>query len=309
MKEAVREQPKTVRHVLSLAAGWLGERGVDAPRLDAELLLASVLHVRRLDLYLDHDRPLAESELTPFRALLKRRGAREPVAYLLGEREFFGLTFQVSSAVLVPRPETEELVGLAKDELARLAATGRHDLRWADVGTGSGCIAVSLLARGTPEGSSASARSFATDRSPAALEVARANAARHEVADRLLLLEGDLLEPVRARLAAGELLDLVVSNPPYVLPSERSLLGPELAFEPQGALFDAGEDLPLTRRLALEARPLLAPGALLLVETGAGRAPLVREHMERAGLVEVEARRDLAGHERFVLGRAPRAST
>jgi len=301
MKDAVT-QPKTVRQVLGLATGWLTERGVDAPRLDAELLLANVLGLKRLELYLDHDRPLAESELAPFRALLRRRGAREPVAYLLGTREFFGLPFRVSSAVLVPRPETEELVEHARVELARLASSGnKASLAFADVGTGSGCIAVALLAMGTPPG--ASLRGFATDRSAAALAVARENAERHAVLDRLELLEGDLLEPARARLGA-EKLDLIVSNPPYVLPSERASLAPELAFEPQDALFDSAEDLPLTRRLAQAARELLAPGAALLVETGAGRAALVREHFERAGLTAIETRRDLAGHERFVVGRA-----
>src|SRR5690349_18127747 len=101
-RESVKTEPNTVRRVLALAAGWLQERGADAPRLDAELLLASVLGVKRLDLYLDHDRPLAEKELVPFRALLRRRGAREPLAYILGEREFYGLAFKVSPAVLVP---------------------------------------------------------------------------------------------------------------------------------------------------------------------------------------------------------------
>lgn len=315
VKEAVREAPKTVRQILTLAAGWLGERGVDSPRLDAELLLAHSLGIKRLQLYLDHDRPLTEGELGPFRALLKRRGSREPVAYILGEREFYGLSFRVSRDVLVPRPETEELVTHAKDELARVASSSPgRELRFADIGTGSGCIAVSLLVHATPEGTTL--RGFATDRSAAALAVAKGNAEKHGVLDRLDLLEGDLLAPVRERLAPvrerpgaqGQLdakLDLIVSNPPYVLPSERGLLEAELAHEPEGALFDAAEDLPLTRRLAVEARALLAPGGLLLVETGAGRAALVRDHFEAAGLVPVEVRKDLAGHERFVCGRAP----
>jgi release factor glutamine methyltransferase len=304
----VSETTNTVRRVLGLAAEWLAKKGVDAPRLDAELLLAKVLGVRRLDLYLDHDRPLSESEVEPFRALLRRRGAREPLAYVVGERESFGLAFEVSRAVLIPRPETEELVALVRDELRELASAGRRELAFADVGTGSGCIAVALLARGTPEG--ASLRGFATDRSADALAVARRNAERHGVLERLELLEGDLLAPVRERLSGtGRLLELVVSNPPYVLPSERASLEPELSFEPEGALFDAGEDLPLTARLAHEARAVLAPGGLLTVETGAGRAALVRGHLERAGFVQVTSRKDLGGHERFVLGRAPEGTT
>jgi len=277
--------PETTRSVLKLAAEWLTKKGADAPRLDAELMLAKVLGVRRLELYLDHDRPLTEEELEPFRAMLRRRGAREPVAYILGEKEIHGLAFEVTRDVLVPRPDTETLIEAA------LAETKRGARVFCDVGTGSGCIAIALL-KAQP-----GLRGIATDTSPAALEVARRNAKRHEV--ELELLECDLLEKVVGPL------DLVVSNPPYILPSERSGLDPELAFEPEGALFDRGEDLPTTRRLAVMARERLKPSGLLAVETGAERAPLVRRHFEEAGFVEVSTVKDLAGIERVVLGRAP----
>ena len=284
---------ETSRSVLKLAAEWLVKKGIDSPRLDAELLLAHALRVKRLDLYLDMDRPLSEAELEPFRAALRRRVAREPLAYIAGEREFYGLAFEVTKDVLVPRPETEHLVAVALEEVERGAR------RFCDVGTGSGCVAVSILKKsGGPGAEPPNERRVtgtATDVSEAALSVARRNVARHGVT--LELVRGDLLEGV-----AGPL-DLVVSNPPYVLPSERAGLDPELGFEPQGALFDTGEDLPTTRRLAEQAREKLKPGGLLAVETGAGRAALVRAHLEAAGFVEIDFVKDLAGHERIVRGR------
>lgn len=275
---------ETTRSVLKLAAEWLAKKGADAPRLDAELMLASVLKLRRLDLYMDHDRPLEERELEPFRALLRRRAAREPLAYILGEREFFGLAFEVTKDVLVPRPETEHLVVVAQEEVDRGART------FCDVGTGSGCVAIALMKH--REGLKGSA----TDVSPAALAVAKRNAAKHGVA--LDFIESDLLEKVPGPL------DLIVSNPPYVLPSERGLLAPELAFEPQGALFDTAEDLPTTRRLVEQARARLKPGGLLAVETGFATAALVRGHLERAGFGAIQAVKDLDGHERILVGRA-----
>jgi release factor glutamine methyltransferase len=274
---------ETTRSVLKLAAEWLEKKGADAPRLDAELLLAHALKVKRLALYLDHDRPLTEDELDPFRALLRRRAAREPLAYIVGVRDFLGLEIEVTRDVLVPRPETEHLVLCAREEIDRGARV------FADVGTGSGCVAIALLVHRSE------LRGIATDLSPAALEVARRNAARHGV--ELELVTGDLLEGV-----AGPL-DLIVSNPPYVLPSEREGLAPELSFEPASALFDAAEDLPTTRRLAEQAIARLKPGGLLAVETGAGRAELVRAHFARAGLVDLSSVKDLDGHERIVRGR------
>ncbi|MBI3724691.1 peptide chain release factor N(5)-glutamine methyltransferase [bacterium] len=295
---------ETIRSVLKLATGWLEEKGVDSPRLDAELLLAHTLKLKRLDLYLDHDKPLREDELAPFRALLRRRAAREPVAYILGEREFYGLSFEVTRDVLVPRPETEQLVEIAREALALKAAAGAPSLRFADVGTGSGCVAIAILAKCSPRDMDLSG--LATDASPAALLVARRNAEKHGVLARLAILEGELLAPAKKALEeSGARLDLVVANPPYVLPSERAGLAAELSFEPEIALFDRGEDLPLTRALALEAREILAPSGLLAVETGAGRAPLVRDHLARAGFVAISTAKDMAGHERIVVGRAP----
>ncbi len=280
---------ETTRSVLKLATEWLTRKGADAPRLDAELLLASVLKVKRLDLYLDHDRPLEENELEPFRALLRRRAGREPIAYILGAKEFFGLSFEVTRDVLVPRPETEHLVVVAQEAVDAGAKV------FADVGTGSGCVAISLMKHRT------GLTGFATDTSSAALAVARKNVERHSV-QGLELVECDLLEKVSGPL------DLVVSNPPYVLPSEKSSLEPELSFEPASALFDSAEDLPTTRRLAEQAFAKLAPGGTLAVETGAKTGELVRAILARSGFTEIRSVKDLDGHERVIVGRRPHST-
>ncbi|MBX3470319.1 MAG: peptide chain release factor N(5)-glutamine methyltransferase [Planctomycetes bacterium] len=286
-------RPRSVRDVLAAAAGWLAGQGVadDEARLDAELLLAHTLRLRRLDLYLDHDRPLDEAERERFRGLMRRRGeGREPVAYLLGERGFYGLTLNVGPGVLVPRPETEHLVEVG---LEALRAAGPAPT-FVDVGTGSGCVALALLREHAP------ARGLGVDRAPDALAFAVRNARDLGLADRLVLARGDLLGAVRPASV-----DLVVSNPPYVTPDEAGLLALEVArWEPRGALFDA-PGLPLTAALARQARAALRPGGTLAVETGQGKAALVRGLLEQAGLVEVRTVQDLAGIERIVAGRAP----
>lgn len=286
-----RPQPRTVREVLAAAAGWLAERGVETSeaRLDVELLLAHVLGVRRLDLYLDHDRPLSEDERARFRALMRRRGeGREPVAYLLGERGFYGLVFAVGPGALVPRPETEHLVEVG---LEALRGAGERPA-FADVGTGSGCVALALLHHAP------AARGVAIDRSPEALRWAAKNARALRLEARLTLVRGDLLGAV-----GPEALDLVVSNPPYVTPDEVGLLAPEVArWEPREALFDA-PGLPLTAALAREARRALRPGGTLAVETGQGKAALVAEQLAAAGFEDVRTLKDMAGIDRVIVGR------
>lgn len=287
--------PTSVRDVLAAAAGWLAGRGVepDDARLDAELLLARTLKSRRLDLYLDHDRPLTEDERAAFRGLMRRRGeGREPVAYLLGERGFYGLVLEVGPGVLVPRPETEHVVEVGLEALRALGPEARP--RFVDVGTGSGCIALAL-AKEHP-----AAWGLALDRSPEALVVAARNVARLGLGDRVTLARGDLLSAV-----GDARVDLVVSNPPYVTPDEASLLAPEVArWEPRGALFDA-PGLPLTAALARAARAALRPGGVLVVETGVGKAELVSDQLARAGFEGVRTVKDLAGIERVVTGRSP----
>jgi release factor glutamine methyltransferase len=283
------EKPTTVRELIQVASGWLAEQGLDEARLDTECLLARVLGCRRLDLYLDHDRPLSGEELSSFRALMRRRAGREPLAYILGTRGFHGLELAVGPGVLVPRPETEHLVEVGLEVLSE-----RPDPRFADVGTGSGCVALALLAEHT------GARGVASDVSPQALAIAAKNAQTLGLRARLDLVRADLLAHLTPRS-----LDLVVSNPPYVTPGEEDLLAPEVRdHEPQQALFDA-DGLPLTRRLAEQAFGALRPGGTLAIETGWNKAPLVRQLLEEAGFSELRAIADLSGIDRVIVGRAP----
>ena len=285
---------KTIRELTRLSQEWLKSKEVEDCRLDVELLLAHVLDCRRLDLYMDLDRPLVKSEVDAFRELLRRRGKREPISYILGEREFYSLPFKVSSAVLIPRPETEFLVDFA---LERLNLEGETPMRWADVGTGSGCIAVSVKKNAKRENIG-----FATDISEDALSIARENAAKNEVED-LTFLQGSLCEALKGQ----EPLHLILSNPPYISPSEKAALAPEVMdHEPSLALFDDTEDgMGLTLELAKQASELLAPAGFLAMELGAGRAHLATKGLEDLGYENIEIRRDYGGHDRVVIGQRP----
>jgi len=256
--------------------------------------MAHALGVQRLDLYLQFDRPLEDAEVDSIRELVRRRGADEPVAYLVGEREFFSLPFLVDARVLVPRPETEQLV-----EVALAALREREAARFCDVGTGSGCVAVALLHE-LP-----AAQGLATDVSRDALAVAAVNAERNGVADRLVLLEGDLLAPLRGRPEWGAL-DAVLSNPPYIVRGDPSVQAGVAAHEPEAALYVSGDDpLEFVRALAAAAREALAPGGLLAVEVGHGTAGDARDVLVQCGYEDVAVTPDLAGIERVVSGRKP----
>lgn len=279
--------PETIRSVLAKAEEWLSSRAVDGPRLSAQLLLAHALKKDRLTLLLDADRPLAEAELAPFRDLVRRRGAGEPVAYILGEWEFYGLPFAVCPDVLVPRPETEGIV-----DAARAAFPADTPLVFADLGTGSGCLTVALADQFP------GARGTAVDISEKALAVARANAARNSVAGRVAFLHADFAD--LSGLEAGSC-DLVVSNPPYVTETEYAALSREVAgFEPRGALVSGSDGLDAVRALLPQARRLLRPGGLLLVEIGYQQGAAARALTEAAGFAGVRVLRDLAGHQRIV---------
>lgn len=278
----------TVLSVLRGAERWLAARSVEAPRRSAELLLGKVLGVDRLRLYLEHDRPLDEPERAAMRALLVRRAAGEPVAYLLGEWSFRGHPLEVSPAVLIPRPETEDLVDLA------LAGPG-PGARVVELGTGSGAIAIALaLAR--PD-----LRIVATDCSRNALAVAARNVARHGVGDRVELRAGSWWEPL-----AGERFALLVANPPYVDPLRPELLDAAVAdHEPPLALFSARGDPASSYRAILAGLPdHLDPGGLLVLETGVGAAePALALLQACPVLCEVTLRADLAGLPRYLVGR------
>ncbi len=283
--------PTPLLEILQKATAYLSARGSDSARLDAEVLLAHGLALRRIDLYLQHDRPLAGPELDRLRSLVVERGRGVPVAYLTGEREFFSLPFRVTKDVLVPRPETEALVERA---LAALATVEAPSL--ADVGTGSGCVAVALLKR-LP-----AATAFGTDVSPAALEVARENARRHGVDGRLALLEGSWLEPLRAGPSWGRL-DAVVSNPPYVLRGDPALARDVAANEPEVALYAPGTDpLGPARAIATSALEALRPGGLVAIEIGAGSGEAAGEMLRALGYADVDVTADGAGIPRVAAG-------
>jgi release factor glutamine methyltransferase len=264
---------------------------VENPRLDVEILMAHALGLERIDLYLQYDRPLTDEELEALRPLIRARGGHEPVAYLVGERAFYELTFRVDANVLVPRPETEHLV-----DCAIVALEDRPAATIVDVGTGSGCVAISVL-HALP-----SARALATDISAGALGVARDNAERHGVLDRLELLEGHLLEPLAGRVEPGSV-DAVLSNPPYVVRGDPTLAPDVRAHEPEAALYVPGDDpLEVFRVVAEGARSLLRPGGLLAMEVGMGSADEARGVLADLGYDEVGAIRDLAGIDRVVRG-------
>jgi release factor glutamine methyltransferase len=280
----------TVGRLLTWTTDWLGARGSDAPRLDAEVLLAHVRGCPRIALYTAFDTPVADAERARFRELVKRRGEGEPVAYLVGSREFFSLAFTVTKDVLIPRPETEGLVVRSLDLVKSAAAP-----RIADVGTGSGAIAVTL-AKQLPR-----ATLVATDIAPAALAVAQANAERHGVAERITFVECDLLADPQA---AGPW-DVIVSNPPYVRDDEYAALPRDVRdHEPKTALVAGPTGVEIVTRLAAEAAERLAPGGWLLVEIGPSTAAAAESALAaQPGLVPGPTLKDLAGLPRIVQAR------
>jgi release factor glutamine methyltransferase len=263
-------------------------------RLDAELLLARVLGVTREELFREPDREVTPAEAAAYEGLLRRRLAREPVAYILGHRAFRTIDLQVTPAVLIPRPETETLVEVALEELRALPLAGpdpEDEPLAIDVGTGSGCIALALAAEDP------FVRVVATDVEPDALAVARGNAARLGLARRVEFVLSDLFADVGERP-----FDLVVSNPPYIAADEYVALEPNVRdYEPRRALYGGVDGLDVYRRLVPGAALLLRPGGMLAVEVGAGQADTVAGIMTASGaFVDPKVRDDLAGIPRVV---------
>jgi release factor glutamine methyltransferase len=287
--------PRVLIDYLTLATEHLGGKGVDSARLDAELLLASVLGLSRVELYTNYDRPLAKDEVDRFRDVLRRRAMREPVAYILGRREFWSLELEVDRRVLIPRPETETLVEAALKALRALQPRDGDGLRVLDVGTGSGAIAV-VLAVESPQ-----TRVVATDVTAAALEVAPRNAARHGVSDRIEFRQGDLFDA----LAPGEVFDVMVSNPPYCRASELREMAPEVReWEPIGALVSGTDGMDVTERLIARAPEFLRSEGFLLLEVGT-QAAAARDLLARNDWREIRLLEDLAGRSRVLDARPP----
>ena len=283
----------TIGRVLRWAAEDLGRRGGnDSPRLDAELLLGHATGLDRVRLIVDSARPLAPDELTRFRELLVRRRRLEPVAYILGAREFYGLRFSVNQHVLIPRPDTEVLVSVA------LARTRERHLfgRALDVCTGSGCVAIAFATERPTWHVTGS------DLSPDALVVARKNALQLGAIWNVDFRQSDLL----AGIAAEPRFDLITANPPYIADAEVPTLSADIKnFEPHLALCGGADGLAIVRRLVKAAPGWLAPGGVLAMEIGAEQSERVAKGLAAYGFVDVERERDYGGIERVVSGRWP----
>lgn len=285
------DEPWTIARVLSWAADDLRQRGSSSPRLDAELLLAHLLGCDRIRLVLDGGRPLLPEELQRYRDLHKRRRRGEPVAYLLGAREFYGRTFAVDPSVLVPRPETEHLVEVAMERSRSLGLCARV----LDLCTGSGCVAITLK-KERP-----TTNVVASDVSEPALRMARENAVR--LGALVTFVHSDAYEALGAWRGK---LDLITANPPYIPDANHASLPPDVRdFEPRLALTAGADGLDVLRRIVAEAPRMLAPGGVLAVEIDAPSGEAVRSLFSAAGFVDIRVTRDYAGRDRIASGALP----
>jgi release factor glutamine methyltransferase len=270
---AIEENPWTLARLLQWTTGHLKDRGIDDPRLAAEVLLAHAAGCRRIELYTRFETLPEPGQVDRFRDLVRRAAQHEPVAYLVGEKEFFSLSMRVTRDVLIPRPETEVLVECLIDHYKE---AGLEQPRILDVGTGSGCVIVAALVQ-MPR-----ATAVATDISEAALEVARSNARRHDVLDRLHLAVADRLALPPEASNGG--FDAIVCNPPYLPAASLSGLDAEVRdYEPENALTDGEDGLSFYRSLGSDGPRLLKPGGAVFVEVGDGCAGMVVDIMTGAG--------------------------
>ncbi|MDD2321446.1 MAG: peptide chain release factor N(5)-glutamine methyltransferase [Geobacteraceae bacterium] len=275
----------TILKVLTWTRGYLAEKGVENSRLEAEWLLCEALGMDRVGLYVNFDKPLTADELAACRTLVRRRAGREPLQYILGSQDFFGLDFEVSPGVLIPRHDTETLVQEAVNRCPAKAAI-------LDIGVGSGCIAVALAR------TCADSHVYGVDPSPKALALAQRNAERHGVT--VTLFQGSLFEPF-----AGRTFDLIVSNPPYIPTAELAELQPEVRdYEPREALDGGPDGLEFYRRIIPAAPLCLVAGGWLLLEVGIGEAADVLAIFKDTGcFCDLFSASDPGGIERVVGGR------
>jgi len=281
----------SVRRVLSWAADDLKRRGNDGARLDVELLLGRVLGLDRIGLIMQSERPLAPGELAAFRELFKRRRLGEPVAYLLGGREFYGISLRVDARVLIPRPDTERLVEVALERTRARSMQGNA----LDLCTGSGCVAIAF-ARQRPTWNVT-----ASDISPDAVALARDNAHRTGAVRNLRVVQGSLFAAV-----AGQRFELITANPPYIATAELAQLPVDVRdFEPRLALDGGPDGLDLVREIAALAPNQLTEGGILALEIGADQGPATLEILKARGYQDVQLARDLGGRDRVVSGYGP----
>ncbi len=281
----------TVLEVIQRSAEFLTRKGVESPRLQVELLLAHVLQMPRMKLYLNFERPLSDAELEKLRDLVKRRGNREPLQHIVGTANFCGLEFTVNRHVLIPRPETEILAERAWKFLSTRNAQPSAAL---DFGTGSGCLAV-LLAVKCPE-----SEIHAVDISHDALNVARENATRHKVIERIQFHQGDGF----AAIPEPQTFHLIVANPPYIPSAEILTLEPEVRdHDPKLALDGGADGLEFFKMLAEKSQARLKPDGRLMMEYGEGQAELIRDIFENQKWIVEAVERDYTQRERFLIAK------
>ncbi len=278
----------TVLDVLQSTTAYLAKRGIDQPRLNIEHLLAEALGKKRLELYLEFDRALTEQELAPLRDKVRRRVEGHPLQHLLGKWDFYGRTFLIDSRALIPRPETEQLVEIALTELRKSVV---EPVRLLDMGTGSGVVAITLALEGPRW------EITAVDVSEDALVLALANARRFGVAERVQLLQSNLLDSVIGSFSG------VVANLPYIPTSEIDNLSPEVKHDPRLALDGGPDGLQLIRTLIRTLPEHLLAGALVALEIGQNQAESVQQLLAMENFRDISVRNDYQGVRRIVVGR------
>lgn len=287
-----------LKEVLDKTTAFFKDKKFDTPRLDAELLLAHGLKLGRIQLYLRFDQPMKDEELAVCRELVRRRASGEPVAYILGYRDFFGHRFEVNSQVLIPRPETEHII----ECVLEWASDKDRPLGFVDLGCGSGCIGLSLL-KEYPQ-----SRLVAVDLSEGALEVAKRNAESLGVTDRVLFLNADAAQADAVMSAYKEMtgqnaLDVLVSNPPYIAADDPQVQENVKKFEPNSALYAEEEGLALLKGWSRAYAPYLKDSSLMLMEMGMSQGAAMKSHFEVLKIFnEISVIKDLSGHDRVIRG-------
>lgn len=287
-----------IKDVIERTSDFFRSKKIPSPRLDAEILISFGLNLKRIDLYLRHDQPLKESELESLRALIRRRSAGEPVAYITGEKEFLGQTFKVSPSVLIPRPETEELVEQALEWVQKRSFD--HPLRVLDLGTGSGCIGLSM-ARKIPL-----CQATLLDFSNEALEIAEVNCSLQKLSDKVEFIN----EPAEKTEWLHSLrkwthmqFDVILANPPYIAQEDPEVDSEVRTYEPFQALFAADNGYEYLKKWSEAYAPFLSPESIMLMEIGYQQANVMYDHFKMLGAFsDVQILKDLSGRDRFVKG-------
>ncbi|MFH0995505.1 MAG: peptide chain release factor N(5)-glutamine methyltransferase [Pseudomonadota bacterium] len=289
-----REAEWTILNLLKWATGYFTSHGIDSPRASAEILLAALLNLKRIDLYLRYDQPLLKSELSGFKSLIKRRINREPVAYIIGKKEFWSLDLVVNPNVLIPRPDTETLVEAALNCLGPVDSPANSSGRVLELGTGSGAIVLALASERPAY------RYIATDISLKALGIARINAGRHQLASLVSFVAGNWLDPFSPN---DPVFDMILSNPPYIPSEDIAGLQPEInRFEPLLALDGRIDGLHAIRQIIFSAHPLLKPRGVLLLEMGFNQKEAVIRLIQHCGYYHpFQIIKDYAGHDRVAV--------